>query len=136
MSEAEGERPIRVAIALIGRNSRYLIRRRPPGSIMAGVWEFPGGKCDPGESPETCVVREAEEETGLVVEIVEAFGTVWHRYPHGFVELNYFQCRTVAAEAEPLGESGFLWVEARSLGEYHFPEANETILEHLIRRYA
>ena len=135
-AESEAETPIRVAIALVGLNSRYLIRRRPPGSIMAGVWEFPGGKCEPGETPQECVVRETEEETGLIVEIVEACGSVRHHYPHGFVELHYFECRTVDPDAEPPDDSGFLWVEARTLGEYHFPRANEAIIEHLIRRHA
>ncbi len=67
-AEADGP-PIAVGIGLIARSGRYLVRQRPDGTAMAGYWEFPGGKCEPGEPPEAAVVRECREETGLDVRV-------------------------------------------------------------------
>jgi 8-oxo-dGTP diphosphatase len=125
------ETPTRVGIGLIGRGGRFLIRQRPPGQIMAGVWEFPGGKCEPGESPEAATVRECAEETGLAIEVSRLRVTIDHRYPHGRVELSYYDCRTVDPAAEPDVGSGFLWVSAVDLPGYTFPGANEAIIAEL-----
>ena len=95
---------------------------------MAGVWEFPGGKCEPGESPEDATVRECREEAGLVVAIERLRARFEHSYPHGSVELSYHDCRTVDPEAKPDTASGFVWVLAADLSHYTFPGANEAII--------
>jgi 8-oxo-dGTP diphosphatase len=125
---ADDERPIRVGIGLIGRGRRYLIRRRPEGSAMAGYWEFPGGKCEPGESPEAATARECLEEVGVGVVVGELVHRVIHRYPHGLVELNYFRCATREVNAEPEAGSGFVWILARDLPDFRFPEANGVVI--------
>ena len=89
MDPATDELPTRVGIGLIGRRGCYLIRRRRPGQIMAGVWEFPGGKCEPGESPEAAAARECLEEVGVAVVVGRLRARIVHRYPHGLVELSY-----------------------------------------------
>lgn len=124
---------VRVGIGLIGRGGCYLIRRRPPlpGSPMPGVWEFPGGKCEPGESPAEAAARECREETGLSVRVVGLRQFRTHRYPHGMVELHYYDCETDDPAAEPAAGTGFLWVEAGRLPELTFPEANAPILRAL-----
>lgn len=129
-----GETPIRVAIGLIGRSGRYLIRQRPPlpGSPMPGYWEFPGGKCEPGETPEQSVVRECLEEVGIAVVRKTLRREILHRYPHGLVRLYFFDCETADPEAEPLPRTGFQWVEAQALSSYQFPGANEPVVSELI----
>ena len=127
---ADLEPPIRVGIGLIGRDGSYLIRLRPPGSPMAGVWEFPGGKCEPGESPEAATARECLEEVGAEVEVGPLVRRVVHRYPHGLVELHYYRCST---SGEPSSGSGFVWVLAAELPGYRFPEANDAVIERLAR---
>jgi 8-oxo-dGTP diphosphatase len=127
------ERPIRVGIGLIGRSGHYLIRLRPEGSAMAGCWEFPGGKSEPGESPESATARECLEEVGVGVIVGERVRQVVHRYPHGLVELNYFRCMLERPEAEPAEGSGFRWVAARELPGYRFPEANDAVIADLAR---
>ena len=124
---------VRVGIGLIGRGGCYLIRRRPPlpGSPMPGVWEFPGGKCEPGESPAEAAARECREETGLSVRVVALRQSRTHRYPHGLVELHYYDCVTDHPAAEPAIDSGFAWVEAGRLPDLIFPEANAPILRAL-----
>jgi 8-oxo-dGTP diphosphatase len=124
----DDERPIRVGIGLIGRGGRYLIRRRPEGSAMAGYWEFPGGKCEPGESPEAATARECLEEVGVAVVVGGLVHQVIHQYPHGLVELNYFQCATRKVNAEPEAGSGFVWTLATDLPDFRFPEANGVVI--------
>src|SRR4051794_17849160 len=84
------ERTVRVGLALVRRRGRFLVRRRPAGTPLAGCWEFPGGKCEPGESPESAARRECLEETGLEVRIGPLRETICHTYPHGRVELWFF----------------------------------------------
>jgi len=125
---------VRVGIGLIGRAGHYLIRRRPPlpGSPMPGFWEFPGGKCDPGESPEQAAVRECREESGLIVRVLGRRAIITYTYPHGPVELHYFDCATADLASEPDPGSGFRWVPAWELASYRFPEANEAIVAALV----
>lgn len=127
--------PTRVGIGLIRRGDRYLIRQRPhlPGSPMAGYWEFPGGKCEPGESPEDCTRRECVEEAGLAVVIQARRRIVRHIYPHGSVEMHFFDCLPETDDAEPAPGTGFIWVGVQELPHYTFPGANETIVADLIR---
>jgi mutator protein MutT len=131
-----GELPIPVGIGLINRDGSYLIRKRPPlpGSPMPGLWEFPGGKCEPGETPADAAIRECREETGILVAIVRLRDSREHRYSHGHVQLNYFDCRPLDDQAEPTG--GFVWVPATELLDREFPEANGPILRELANEAA
>jgi mutator protein MutT len=130
MMPGDLEQPIRVGIGLIGRGGSYLIRRRPPGSAMAGLWEFPGGKCEPGESLESATARECLEEVGVEVEVGELVHRVVHRYPHGLIAMNYYRCST---DGEPAPDSGFAWIPACELPHYPFPEANDAVVAALAR---
>lgn len=125
----------RVGIGLIHRDGMYLIRRRPdlPGSPMPGVWEFPGGKCEPGETPADATLREGREETGIGLVLGPLRRVITHRYAHGLVELHYFDCTPEDPHAEPSPDSGFLWVPARMLPSLTFPEANGPVLDELAR---
>ena len=132
MSEPS-ERPTLAGIGLIERQGRFLVRQRPAGTVYAGYWEFPGGKCEPGETPDQAVVRECLEETGLAVAVKRRRRVVLHRYPHGLVELSFFDCALVDPAAQPGDETGFAWVEAERLLNLRFPEANEQVVLELGR---
>jgi mutator protein MutT len=124
---------IPAGIGLIRRGDAFLIRRRPAGTVYAGYWEFPGGKCEPGETPAQATARECLEETGLRIVVGRLRRTVRHRYPHGLVELSFHDCTTEDPAAEPDAATGFRWVPVEQLAGLRFPEANEPILEELAR---
>jgi len=121
--------PVQVTAALIRRDGRYLITLRPEGSHLSGHWEFPGGKLDPGETLEECVVREVEEETGLRIRVEEKAAEVVHHYPEMSVHLHFFNCRPVEGKAEPIGCAEVAWVDREELGAYRFPPADARLIE-------
>jgi mutator protein MutT len=127
----QGEQPIPVGIGIIRRGDRFLIRQRPAGTVYAGYWEFPGGKCEPGEDPACATARECLEEAGVAVVVGRLRRVIAYRYPHGFVELHFYDCTTENPAARPAAGSGFQWVSAGELASLRFPEANEAILAEL-----
>jgi 8-oxo-dGTP diphosphatase len=126
-----GPGPIDVGIGVIRRGDEYLIRCRPAGTVYAGYWEFPGGKCEPGETPEQTTIRECLEETGVRVVIEGLRRVIEHQYPHGHVRLHFFDCVPADHGAEPLPEHGCRWIPGGELQSLRFPEANEEILAEL-----
>lgn len=122
-----------VAIGIVMDRGRVLIDRRPYGGMLGGLWEFPGGKVEPGESPEEALARELREELGLVAEVREALPKVGHAYTHLKVTLHPFLCGLVDM-APRIGEGRpFLWVRPGELGDYPMPRANRKVLEELFR---
>jgi len=136
MNPDTADRPVCVSIGLIRRGDRFLIRRRPAGTAMAGFWEFPGGKCEPDEPAEAAAERECREETGLAVRLARLRKVVSHRYPHAWVELYYYDGEPIDADAEPDPGSAFRWVPAVELPSLTFPEANGPILAALAWEFA
>jgi 8-oxo-dGTP diphosphatase len=123
--------PTPIAIAVVERAGEYLIGQRPEGVPLAGLWEFPGGKVKPGETPAEAAVRECQEETGLTVSIERLLMRVIHKYEHGTLEIHFVACSprddAVAARAP------FRWVAVNQLAGYEFPAANRQLLELLAR---
>jgi mutator protein MutT len=127
---------MRVGIGLVRRRDAFLVRQRPAGSALAGLWEFPGGKCEAGESAAEAALRECREELGLDVALGPLRTVIDHRYPHARVELYYYDGSTVNADAEPDPGSGFRWVRAADLPALAFPDANRAVLDELVRQFA
>jgi mutator protein MutT len=139
MTEKTRDEPpvhVQVGIGLIRRGAAFLIRRRPPGGPMPGVWEFPGGKSKPGERPDETTRRECFEETGLRVVPGRLRRVIRHCYAHDSVELYYYDCVAEDPSAEPDEASGFGWVAATELPGLEFPEANEPILHALADEFS
>jgi mutator protein MutT len=125
---------VAVAIAIIfregnGGRSELLICRRRMDSVLAGYWEFPGGKMNMGESPAACAVRETEEETGLTVEVVEDLAMIEHEYPHASVSLYPHICRYVEGSLELRQVAEAVWIVPKEVGRYQFPEANVELIK-------
>lgn len=124
--------PIQVAAGLLCRKGLYLITRRKRGAHLGGLWEFPGGKREDGESLEECLRREVREELGIEITAPAFFRVVRYTYPEKSVELHFFHCGIEAGEPVPLGCEEVRWVAPADLGSFEFPAADRTLLEALI----
>ncbi len=120
--------PTPIAIAVVEHEDCFLVGRRPEGTPLAGLWEFPGGKIEPGESAEAAAVRECREEAGVEVEPLFRYPTNVHDYKHDRVELFFIACRPLAAGAGSLA-NGFRWVPREELQKLVFPEGNRAVLQ-------
>jgi 8-oxo-dGTP diphosphatase len=122
---------IEVSAALIFRDGRLLITRRHARSHLGGLWEFPGGKREAGETFEGCLVREIREELGVEISAGELFDEISHDYPEKSVHLKFFICRLLAGEPQPLDCAAVKWIEKSELAEYQFPAADARLLAKL-----
>jgi 8-oxo-dGTP diphosphatase len=122
---------VEVSAGLIFRHGLLLITLRHPEAHLGGLWEFPGGKVDSGESPEDCLKRELVEELGIEVEVKELIETVAHEYPEKSVRLKFFRCEWLRNEPRALGCADFAWVGREQLANYTFPAADSQLLQKL-----
>lgn len=122
---------IPVSAALIFRGGLLLITQRHAQSHLGGYWEFPGGKREPGETPEQCLVREIREELGVTIAVGDLFAEVSHTYPEKAVYLKFFRCTLLAGEPQPLDCAAVKWVPKSGLAEHQFPAADAQLLEQL-----
>ena len=106
-----------VAAALIDPDGRVLIAERPPGKAMAGLWEFPGGKIEPGETPETALIRELREELGVTVKpaCLAPFTFASHGYAQFHLLMPLYLCRRWEGTPEPREHAAIKWVRPRDL---------------------
>lgn len=112
-----------VTAAVIERDGRWLMARRVKGSHLEGLWEFPGGKIEPGESLEACLVRELVEELGVPSRVRGLRLATSHDYPGRRVELHFFDCG-IDGEPRPLLGQELRWVSASELASLPLPEAD------------
>jgi mutator protein MutT len=120
-----------VSAALIFRKGKLLITQRPANSHLGGLWEFPGGKREPGESFEACLVREIREELGVEISVGNLFEEITHAYAEKVVHLKFFLCELLAGEPRPLGCAAVRWIGKSELADYDFPAADARLLEKL-----
>jgi mutator protein MutT len=127
-----GEGVVEVVAAVIERGGRVLIARRPAGSHLGGLWEFPGGKRQDGETAEAALAREIREELDAAVSVGELLDDVEWRYPEKTVRLRFFRC---ALEGEPRAAEGqdIAWVTPADLDRYDFPPADAGLVARLRR---
>ncbi|QUS36048.1 8-oxo-dGTP diphosphatase MutT [Falsirhodobacter algicola] len=121
------------AVALIDDRGRILLAQRPEGKSLAGLWEFPGGKIEPGESPETALVRELAEELGIVVDPADLTPLTFasHAYDSFHLMMPLFACRRWTGT--PTGREGQAldWAEVGALESYPMPPADLPLLPSL-----
>jgi 8-oxo-dGTP diphosphatase len=123
-----------VAAAVVEREGRVLAARRKRGSHLEGCWEFPGGKIEPGESPEECLTRELAEEVGVLVRPQGILEVVFHRYPEKNVLLLFFRCDLVEGEPEPVDCDEVRWVAQAELASLDWAPADVPFIQRLSRR--
>ncbi|HUK09787.1 MAG TPA: (deoxy)nucleoside triphosphate pyrophosphohydrolase [Stellaceae bacterium] len=131
---ATGVEPLPVilvaAVALIDADGRVLLAQRPEGKAMAGLWEFPGGKVQPHETPESALIRELKEELGI--DVAEAclapLTFASHRYERFHLLMPLYVCRRWDGIVSPREGQALKWVRAQRLGEYPMPPADKPLI--------
>jgi 8-oxo-dGTP diphosphatase len=126
--------PVRIVVtaAVIERDGAFLVTRRLRGVHLEGCWEFPGGKCEPGESHSACLAREIEEELGAGIRVGAEIVSIEHAYPDRVVELHFFECELTGDPAPRLGQE-MQWVARTRLRALDFPPADAELLDLLCR---
>jgi len=121
------------ACALIDPVGRVLIAQRPQGKSMAGLWEFPGGKVEPGEQPEQCLIRELKEELGITVkeECLAPLTFASHSYPDFHLLMPLYVCRRWEGIVTAQEQQALKWVRPGELKNYPMPPADEPLISHL-----
>jgi len=107
-----------VCAAVIRRDNRLLIARRPSKGLLGGMWEFPGGKVEPGETHQQALIREINEEMECSIEVDEQLGIYRHAYTHFRVTLHAYRCRIISGEPQALDASEIRWVKVNDLNDY------------------
>ena len=134
MTEAPKPLPFQVIGVGVVLNAagEVLIDQRLEEGLLGGMWEFPGGKQEQGETIETCIARELKEELGIAVTVGAELITVDHAYSHKKLRFVVHLCDWVSGEPQPLASQQVRWVRPDDLGNYAFPAANARIIEALL----
>ena len=128
---------VEVAIAVVfdRGHERLLICQRKADTVLAGYWEFPGGKCDPHETAAECACREVREELGITVRALGELPVIEHRYPHALVRLHPFVCEWTEGEVQLLAVADAKWIDPVNATGYRFPEANVDLVKLVARGF-
>ncbi|GHD18991.1 (deoxy)nucleoside triphosphate pyrophosphohydrolase [Tianweitania populi] len=123
-----------VACALVDSDNRVLLAQRPEGKSLAGLWEFPGGKVELGETPELALVRELKEELGIDTKVscLAPLTFASHTYDSFHLLMPLYVCRRYWGTPQPLEAQALKWVRPTKLRDYPMPPADEPLISHLI----
>jgi len=134
MSDAPRKLLLVVACALVDADGRVLIAQRPEGKQLAGLWEFPGGKLEPGETPEEAVVRELREELGIETKVacLAPLTFASHSYESFHLLMPLFVCRRFWGIPAPQEGQALKWVRPAKLRDYPMPAADLPLIPHLV----
>jgi len=125
---ADAAAPIVVLAAVVERDHAFLLTRRLDHGHLPGVWEFPGGKCEPGETHEACLARELMEELGVRAAVGDEIIVIEHAYPERSVRLHFRRCH-IAGDPRPLLGQEIRWVARDALRSLEFPAADRELVE-------
>lgn len=124
-----------VAAGMIWNDAgQILIAQRPLDGLLGGLWEFPGGKQEPGETLSACLQRELREELAIEVEVGDVFTVVQHAFTHFKITLHAFTCRYLQGEPQALGVRDWAWVHPGDLNNYSFGKADREVIAALEQR--
>lgn len=122
---------LEVVAALIWKNERFLACQRPAHKARGLLWEFAGGKVEPGETKEQALIRECKEELGVELDVGRVFLEVTHTYPDLTVHLTLFQAKIASGTLQKLEHEDLRWITISEIDQYDFCPADQVILEHL-----
>lgn len=134
MGEKERRILLVAACALVDSDGRVLLAQRPEGKSLAGLWEFPGGKVEPGETPEETLIRELKEELGIVTKAacLAPLTFASHTYDDFHLLMPLYVCRRYEGIASGLEGQAIKWVRVKSLRDYPMPPADEPLIPFLM----
>ena len=124
-----------VVAALIWQGGKFMICQRPAHKARGLLWEFVGGKVEPGETKEQALIRECREELAVTVSVGEIFMDVTHEYPDLTVHLTLFHASIAEGEPQMLEHNDIKWITPREIPQYAFCPADVEILEEITQRY-
>ena len=124
-----------VVAALIWQGETFMICQRPAHKARGLLWEFVGGKVEPGETKEQALIRECREELAVTVSVGEIFMDVTHEYPDLTVHLTLFNAEIAEGEPQMLEHNDIRWITSREIPDYDFCPADVEILKEITRRY-
>jgi 8-oxo-dGTP diphosphatase len=127
MTEPRNVPVVVVTAAVIERDDRLLVTRRQQGVHLEGYWEFPGGKCEPGETLSSCLRREILEELDTGITVGAELFSIAHPYPERVVELHFFRC-ALSGEPRPVLGQEMRWVRREELALLEFPPADAELI--------
>ena len=125
-----------VVAALIWRDDKFMICQRPMHKARGLLWEFVGGKVEPGETKEQALIRECREELAITLDVADVFMDVTHEYPDITVHLTLFNATIVEGEPQKLEHNDIQWITPREIPNHNFCPADEGILKEIIKRYS
>jgi len=124
---------IRVVAAVVEEGGRYLITQRTAAAVLPLLWEFPGGRVEPGESEAEALAREVRWRIGIAVEVIDKLGEHVHEYDHYDVHMAMYACRLPeGALPRAVNVNDLRWVPSAELGDYEFPPADEKTMDKLL----
>lgn len=127
------ERTIRVVAAVLEKDGKYLITQRRASAVLPMMWEFPGGKVEPGETDQQALRRELEHRLGVAIDVGKLISFVSHPYEHYVVDLFLYECTLVTdAPLEPRAVNAFKWVASADFDQYPFTPADEASMNKLL----
>lgn len=132
-NEPQESPPIVVAAAIICQEDRVLLSRRKPESYLGGLWEFPGGKKEFGETLKGCLRREVKEELGVEISEPVWFHTLQYQYPEKMVKLYFYTCSIILGIPQALECAEIAWVYRHDLISYEFPPADIPVVHKIIQ---
>ena len=127
------KKTLQVTAALIWRGREFLICQRPEGKARELLWEFAGGKLEPGETFQQALVRECQEELGITLSVGEKFMEVTHEYPDVIVHLILWNSTIKEGEPQRLEHKALRWITPEEIDQYEFCPADQVILEKIKR---
>ena len=126
---------VEVVAALIWKEDRFLICQRPKNKARGLLWEYVGGKVEPGETKEAALIRECREELDITVSVNDVFFDVIHEYPDITVHLTLFNAQIKEGAIKLLEHNDYRWITPSEIGDYDFCPADKDINEKIIKTY-
>lgn len=120
---------IEVTAAVIRENGKFLICQRAKGKNCELLWEFPGGKIEPGETAEQCIVRECQEELGVTLNVEQELTDVVYTYPDRTVHLHFFLTQVIGGQLQRKEHNAFAWITPDEIPQYEFCSADAEMLQ-------